>query len=471
MALFTFALISSSALAQTVEVDPYASIGPTILRAGWDIKAWPGRLNSVGEARGLYQDVDANFLRIPFFATAHNADGSVDTSAYSTELAAIRSVLAVNPDVEIYASLKLQGANTFPEWVSEGTTAWPTESGNIFGNTVTRPNPEHYSTMVANYLGYLKDEGIEVDYLGLNNETEGAVPVNRYIGTYDLLQPKLTQAGIVGEYGDFQYVGPDTFGLPSAEAYIRDLAREGRLDTIDIAASHYYPQHGSGNESDWNDVATLSNNKPLWHTEVHMPGNTAAINDLSQTVRDSLSVLFASFRNGVDSYVWWDSGNNLDEVRDVIKREVINTTLGADPVFTTPSYLGKGDLDGEPLFQAFFDGDQVTLWIVNPGGDLNDLPVDLISGSLGGDLEGLYYLAPDGDNDLLASDMVPLMFNLNSDGLGFTIDHISAQSIAVVRFSAIPEPCAVPLLTSAMIAMLGRRRRHTKNRLGNETLV
>lgn len=103
---------SLAASGQTVQIDPDASIGPTILRAGWDIKAWPARLDTVGEARGLYVDVDANFIRVPFFPNAHNPDGTVDVSQYDIELEAIRSVMTVRPDVEIYASVKLGGANT-----------------------------------------------------------------------------------------------------------------------------------------------------------------------------------------------------------------------------------------------------------------------------------------------------------------------------------------------------------------------
>ena len=438
LACLTAVLTSSAVLAQTVQINPDVSIGPTILRAGWDIKAWPARLNTVGEARGLYEDVDANFLRIPFFPNAHNEDGSVDTSEYDIELAAIRSVLEVNPDVEIYASVKLMGADTFPDWVSQPTADWPAETGRIFGNTVDRPNPEHYSSMVLSYLFYLAGEGINVDFLGLNNETEDAVPADRYIATHDLLEAQLDSFGLTGDIRNFQYVGPDSFGLPTAEGFVRDVRDAGRLDTIDFVASHYYPQFNSGNESDWQDLSALSGGKPLWHTEFHMPGNTDAINDLSQTVRDSLSVVFASFRNGVDSYIWWDSGNRTDRVRDVIKRQVMTTTLGAAPVFTKPNYQGKGDSDGEPLFQAFVEESLVTLWIANPGSDINNLPVNMLSQQVGSSLSGKYYLAPDGDNELLASDVVPLSFNRNANGLGFTIDQIPSQSIAVVVFDVDP---------------------------------
>ena len=423
----------SAASGQTVQINPEDLIGPTILRAGWDIKAWPARLDTEGEARGLYVDVDANFIRIPFSPNAHNEDGTVDIAQYATELTAIRSVLAVRPDVEIYASVRLGGANTFPAWVSAPTAAWPAETGSIFDNTVQRPNPEHYSTMVLDYLSYMRDEGISVDFLGLNNETDGAVPFNRYIATHDLLEAKLDAAGFVGEFRDFKYVGPDTFGLNSAVQFVDNLADAGRLDTIDVVASHYYPQFVSGDESDWRDLSTISG-RPLFHSELHMPGNSAAIAELSQTVREALAVQFASIRNGVDSYIWWDSGNNTNEVRDVIKREVMTTTLGAAPVFTTPTYQGRGDVDGAPLFQAFVEGSQVTLWIANPGNDMNNLPVNLLSQQVGSCLSGNVFLAPDGDNNLTASDVVPLAFTQSPDGSGFTIDQVPSQSIAVVTF-------------------------------------
>ena len=424
----------SAALGQTVQINPEVSIGPTILRAGWDIKAWPARLDTEGEARGLYVNVDANFLRVPFSPNAHNEDGTVVVEEYAIELAAIRSILAVRPDVEIYASVRLGGANTFPAWVSEPTAAWPAATGSIFGNVVERPNPEHYSTMVLDYLSYLRDEGISVDFLGLNNETDGAVPFNRYIATHDLLEAKLDAAGFVGEFRDFQYVGPDTFGLNSAVQFVDNLADAGRLDTIDVVASHYYPQFPSGDESDWRDLSTISG-RPLLHSELHMPGNSSAIAELSQTVREALAVQFASIRNGVDSYIWWDSGNNTNQVRDVIKREVMTTTLGAAPVFTTPSYQGRGDVDGEPLFQAFVEGSQVTLWIANPGNDMNNLPVNMLSQQVGSCLRGNIFLAPDGDNNLTASDIVPVTFNQFPDGSGFTIDQVPSQSIAVITFN------------------------------------
>ena len=66
LSVLSSVLMFSVASGQTVQINPEVSIGPTILRAGWDIKGWPERLDTESEARGLYVDVDANFIRIPF---------------------------------------------------------------------------------------------------------------------------------------------------------------------------------------------------------------------------------------------------------------------------------------------------------------------------------------------------------------------------------------------------------------------
>ena len=441
VALLISVLASSSAWSQTVEIDPAAPIGPTIKRAGWDIKQWPLRLNSGAEVRRLYQEIDSNFLRIPIFATAHTLDDQgnivVDESAYEREINAINAVVGGRPDVEIYASLKLRGGDTFPDWVSEPTTAWPASTGRIFGNTVDRPNPEHYSKLIASYVKYMQDNGVKIDFIGLNNETEGAVTVQRYIGTYDLLPAALVAAGVTSASSDFQFVGPDSFGLPTAESFVQGLNDRNRLDTIDFAASHYYPQHNSGNESDWEDLQQKSGGKQLWHTEVHMPGESRFIADQSQSVRNSLSVLFASFRNGVDSIIWWEPPNTIDNIREVMKSQVNDTVLGATPVFTTPSFAGKGDPADEPLYQAFVEDDHITLWIVNPGNEIVDLPVQLMSNFIAASPTGVGYLAPDGDESWEPSDTLTLGVTDSGNGLGFTIDSIAAQSIAVVSFSTV----------------------------------
>ena len=363
---------------QGLEVSPLHPVGPRVERWGWDIKAWPARLDSRSGARRLFGDTAANLLRVPIFANAHGEDGSVDDAEYQTELRAINRVKEVKPEVEVFASLKLLGANTYPDWLGDGTADWPGSNGRIFSNTVERPNPEHYSKLLADYVEYLQESEIQIDYLGLNNETDTALDVSRYIATIDLLEEELIAREVPEQYRSFQYVGPETFGMNSAENIVRSLANRNRLDTVDVVGSHFYPQHNSGHESSWSDIAQITSGAPMWHTEVHMPiGNSKYSGDPQQAYRDTLSLLFAVNKRGADSFVWWDSGHERNKVNDTIKREVVNTMLDARAVETTPGFTAKSDRDDEPLYQALVQEDLLTLWIANPGDTISDEVLDL----------------------------------------------------------------------------------------------
>ena len=92
-----------------------------------------------------------------------------------------------------------------------------------------------------------------------------------------------------------------------------------------------------------------------------------------------------------------------------------------------------------PLYQAFFEDDQVTLWIVNPGDELTDLPVELLTGSIEANLTAVGYLAPDGDESWSPSETLTLGITPSAGGLGFTIDSVAAQSIAVVKFATVAD--------------------------------
>ncbi|MEN1679076.1 MAG: dockerin type I domain-containing protein [Planctomycetota bacterium] len=427
-----------AAPAHGVTINTGVSVGPMVQRWGWDTKGGSSRFNTVAKASVAYNGTPANLLRAPIEPTFHNPDGTINLSQYNSDIAAIRNVLQVNPNVEVFASVKLRGGDTFPEWLGAATPDWPAGTGSIFSNPSPRPNPELYSELVANYVEMLRDEGIDIDYLGLNNETDGALGVNRYIATARMLRNELETRGVPTEYRDFQLVGPDTFGLGTAETILASVASENALDTIDIIGSHFYPQHNSGSANQWGNLAD-DYGKPLWHTEVHMPiGNDQYDGIREQAIRDTLSVLFASNREGVDSFVWWGYASDQNAVGQWVKAEVINTTLGATPVSTTPGFSAKSDPTGEPLYQAYVEDGRVSLWVSNPGDTLDDVAVNLDDGFLR--LPGVagpfdtnlatFRDARTGAGATITSALLP-----DADGQGFVIDSIPASAVGVITFN------------------------------------
>ena len=60
-------------------------------------------------------------------------------------------------------------------------------------------------------------QGVSIDYVGLNNETDGALGVPRYIDTVDRLTTDLTNRGY--DTTDIKFVAPDAFNPNTTRAF------------------------------------------------------------------------------------------------------------------------------------------------------------------------------------------------------------------------------------------------------------
>lgn len=151
--LTVFALLSLPASAVDIAISPLTATGPQVQRWGWDLKAFPERLDTPSEAQKLYGDLPANLVRFPIFADAHFQNGTVNEARYATELLSLSRIVAVKPTVQIFASLKLQGATTFLAWVQS------TEDGSIFSSTAKKPLVVEYAQLLADFVSFMAGKG------------------------------------------------------------------------------------------------------------------------------------------------------------------------------------------------------------------------------------------------------------------------------------------------------------------------
>ena len=434
-----------------IDINPENQVGPTIERWSWDLKGSRGHTDTPQEAQLLYGDVQANLVRIPVESIWHNSDGTLDPShQYGQILESIHNIQAVNPDVEVFASIRLRGATTFfgpttdPGWLIQGTQAWPVEQGQIFSNTVDKPNPEFYSQLWADAIDFFADNGVNIDYIGLNNKSELALDAARYVDSVDQLNAELTNRGY--DTADFQYVGAEAFGPNGTINFLQDINSLGRLDTIDVVGSHQYYFQSNHQGELWQTIAEQAPGRELWHTEVHLNPSNNGNGDLPENnigrMRGYLGVLFSANLNGASSFNWWQGGTNLNEIDDWIKREVINSTIHGHPVESPTFDEQEFDPNSQAsqINQAFRQGDLLTLWIARPEfSEETDFPVNLVEGiiategSLG--VTGEYVQgAGNFGNSLTADSMGNLSFVIDGDQRGFSIDQIPQNSIAMVQF-------------------------------------
>jgi hypothetical protein len=377
-------LFSLAASAVDIEITPLVATGPRVQRWGWDLKAMADRLDTPAEAQKLYGDLPANLVRFPIFADAHFQNGTVDEASYAKELTSLGQIFAVNPNVEIFASIKLQGVDTFPAWVQS------TVDGSLFGTPVKKPLPVEYGRLIADFVSFMAGKGYTIHYVGPGNETGQCLTPDRFGEVATNLKSQVASRGLPVP----KIVGPCTFSLSSSgewDTATSFLSTPSAREQIDIVSSHFYPQYTSGFASDWQTLSTLSGGKPMWHTEIHTAAGTSS--DLQQVYRDSLAVIFTSNLNGVDSFVHWATGHNDDLIAALIKRHEMRTMVGSTPCSLSAPLFTKGDPQGTPLYQSYYNATDghLYLWVANPGASTLSVKVSLTDVAVAGPISSIWW--------------------------------------------------------------------------------
>lgn len=388
---------------------------------GWDLKGGVGLARNERLARSYYEASPATLVRIPIFPNAHRADGSIDEAGYQTMVRSIHNIQRVNPEVAVFASLKLLGQNTFPAWLCSDL------NGRIFNNPVKKPDPERYARLIADYIVYLGEHEIHIDYLGLNNEVEGALTPDLYMKTAEALQDELRRRRVPRELTQIEMIGPDTFSRRAGVRYVEALSALSRRRVIDIAAAHTYVHHGDDADG-WEKLARAARTRQMWFTEVHLGSGPSE--DLLLNYRRSLGLVFDANRQGVTGYIWWQGAGSDNRLGAILKREVMASMLGARSVQTQPSY-DPLDRDADaPLYHALRNGNQLVLWIINPGPAQDAVRVEIDDARIV-DSDSIYWIGT--DNDIAPDETGRLDAQLQGNTL--TIRQIPRDSVAKLTFT------------------------------------
>lgn len=242
----------------------------------FDLKCSPGASNTLAKAQTYFHEDNMNGVRIPIFGTsaapAHPSAGEVVESYYTTSITSVNYAKQVrgNRDFTVFASKKLNGSNSFPDWVID-------DDGYIV--------PDLYATLLFDFINYMDTQGITIDVLGIDNENEfnkGNIDPHRHYLTTCILRDKLKAAGLkiptdigpdryninssgydeggsayqysqkgwmedlLQTYGDktaadFDYVDLYDFELYSDFDYANYTSEYTYKETLDIYGVHYYP--------------------------------------------------------------------------------------------------------------------------------------------------------------------------------------------------------------------------------------
>ena len=301
----------------------------------FDLKGSAGALTNEQKASLLFGTDGMNGVRIPIYGDAknggHTAEGVVGDGIYDKVLSSIANARKYRGTREFYvmASKKLDGKTSFPEWVMDGNRGI---------------DPEKYAVMLMDYLRYMKAQGVEVDVLGIDNETnfnEGGITPEKFAEVVDIVRETAGAEGLKVP----QMIGPERYNpeLDFSKSWINTLFASGLGDRLDIYGTHYYPKHhktGYFNALTAEfECAQSDRKREFWATEPHWDNDDEAKADMLYHAEQALCAMFDQTDLGLDAFMWWAYPADAT-LRGQLMRAYSLALYGSQPIRMT-------DHDGE----------------------------------------------------------------------------------------------------------------------------
>ena len=325
----------------------------------FDLKGGANALADEQKAALLFGTDGMNGVRIPIYGDVknggHTASGVVGEGVYDKVLASVANARKhAKGDLLVFASKKLDGKDSFPDWVMES------------GKGI---KPEKYAEMLMDYLRYMKSQGVEVDVLGIDNETnfnEGNITPEKFAAVVDIVREKTAAEGLKVP----MMIGPERY-CPErdfSKSWINTLFTSGYGDRMDIYGTHYYPKHHTPNyfnalKKEF-ECAQTGRSMEFWATEPHWDNDDAAKADMLYHAEQALCAMFDQTDLGLDGFMWWAYPADAT-LRGQLMRAYSLALFGSQPVRMT-------DHDGEDTMtrgllqtRAYVRGDEINVFIIN----------------------------------------------------------------------------------------------------------
>ncbi|GHU99839.1 hypothetical protein FACS1894159_04530 [Bacteroidia bacterium] len=361
-----------------------AEAGPIVW--GYDLKqpeSAKGFTNAM--ARSVLIDDGMTIVRVPIFLnsfdpTTHKIIPTETRTA--TALAAAKEAMKVRPGVKVFASLKLDndnGRTTFPEWA--------------YNAQLKRVRTDVYADMLTEYLLYMKNNGVPVHYLAIDNEPEytaSGIQGSTYSMYIDILDGVRRKTASLGVDMPTQFVAPECYG-PKQEYIdlVANVISADRGDLITILGTHYYPLYRNANLlGRLKKLVEAGQGRPLWNTEAHYDALSEAqiAKGWNEMDRANLFMVatFDGFDQGCNGMFFWAYKRDESNAKGSLSRKLVQTTVGATHAAIDIN-SGKDAVDRGFNIRAFVRDRSVAVWIANTDSQVKDYTIEVAGHKLGSD--------------------------------------------------------------------------------------
>ena len=320
-----------------------------------DLKLNLGGVGSDKVANEYFVLDGMNGVRIPVLGSSdrptHPSAGVVDDSEgyYAKLVNSINRAKKAcgNNEFIIFASKKLNGKESFPDWVKDS-------NGVI---------PEQYAIMLADFISYMKEKGIIIDVLGIDNEenfNEGNITPKKHIQIIDKLRVLATEKGFKMPL----IIGPERY-QPMGDVtncWMKLFLAENRGDCLDIYGMHYYPKHREIFDKLEFELSLIGD-RPFWATEPHWDAKEGE-SDMLDYAETAICTLWDQTDLGMDGFMWW-SYKRAGDLRGNLMRAVSVPIKDARPIIID-DHDGRDTREKYKLqTRAFRKGNIISVYVIN----------------------------------------------------------------------------------------------------------
>lgn len=320
-----------------------------------DMKLNLGIVSDAKVANEFFVQDGMNGVRISILGTSdrptHPSAGVVDDKGgyYTKMINGINRAKTARGDkgLYIFASKKLNGKESFPDWVKDA-------NGVI---------PEQYAIMLSDFLLYMKEKNVIVDALGIDNEenfNEGNITPKKHIQIVDKLRALADEKGFKMPL----IVGPERY-QPMGNVdncWLKQFMAENRGDCLDIYGMHYYPKHREIVEKLEYEFSLIGD-RPFWATEPHWDAEDGT-NDMLDYAETAICALWDQTDLGMDGFMWWNY-KRAGDLRGILMRIVSVPIKDARPI-VMDDHDGRDTREKYKLqTRAFRKGNAISVYVIN----------------------------------------------------------------------------------------------------------
>ncbi len=204
------------------------------------------------------KDIDYNFFRVRYDKNQEYTEGVKNWAFYSEQVKTMKSIREINPNIKFLATMRSDyngygedNHNNLPVFIYNYACTGEDANGNCISSTGDLTfNSVKYGVFLADYIEFMYNQGVPIDYLATSKEWQTVVTVERSREAYVKMKTELTNRGIPIP----KLIGPASWGINSGITFVN------AVNTANYKDDYFaYSTHNLGETPElWGDFVNAS---------------------------------------------------------------------------------------------------------------------------------------------------------------------------------------------------------------------